>query len=510
MNKFISLLKYSFINSLGINKLKNKKEKSKIITSIIGGIALIIVITFMYNKLAKMMMDINLPLYYILLLTFIISAAIILYISIYRAPSTLFNVKDFDLLASLPISKGKIISVKVLDLLVTNYILMAGVTIPALVIYYKYVIFSIESLITNLIGFIALPLIPMSIGIFIGYIIYIVASKFKYKNIALVVTNIVIFTSFTLIIYTVEKWGKYFLDKFDGITEILGYIYFPFKYYRNAIGMRSVQDILIYLLVSVLVFIIFIFIIKDGFYKINSRLNIYTKGREISVYNGKKQKILMSLLKSEFLKYISRPTVAFNTIMGPILYILVILLIGFKIFDMYDHFMNVQMISGIVIFTILPITATTISLEGNSFYILKTLPIRPIDIIKSKVLLNLVINALFVITGSILIIIFNLISFKEVILSLFTIIFAITVITFLSIILNMKYYNLKCTSEGAAVNKSMSAIITNIISLAMGGIAYFEVLYKSEIYPMITFLLMSLVLGSILIKYGEKMFKEIN
>ncbi|MEG2194623.1 MAG: hypothetical protein RRY11_07430 [Terrisporobacter sp.] len=511
MNKFISLLKYSLINSYGLNKIKtaSKNDKIKSIITIIASVAGIIFIILMFNKLAMMMININLPIYYILLLTFMISAIGILYFSIYRAPSTIFAVKDYDLLASLPIKEKNIVLVKLADLIITNYIFLVSITIPSLIIYYKYVSFSFTSLITNTLGFIALPFIPMSIGVFVGYIVYIIASKFRRKDTMLTIINLTLYLTFISIVYTVEKWGGYFIDNFDGTTKVLECIYLPFKYFSNAIGMRSISDIIIYLLSSIVIFLVFILIIKNKFYKLNATFNVYTRGNAVSINNSTKQSVLIALLKSEFLRYISKSTVVFNTIAGPSLYVLLICLFGFGFFDLYENFIVVLTIGGILIFSLLPITATTISLEGKSFYILKTLPIKPKEIIKSKLLLNLIVNLPFVIIGAILMMVFKLGSFGDIIISVITIIFSVLFITCLSMIINMKFYNLKWSSEGAVINKSPSVVINIICVIITTAIVnYAGVNYK--FLPSMVYIVLSIILGYIINKYGENMFDQIS
>lgn len=74
----------------------------------------------------------------LLVMGFIISSAIILFTSIYKAQGILFSFKDYDLLMSLPIKKSDILISKMVELLAVNYFFSLFVLLPSGMIYFKY------------------------------------------------------------------------------------------------------------------------------------------------------------------------------------------------------------------------------------------------------------------------------------------------------------------------------------------------------------------------------------
>ena len=122
MSKLVSLLKVNFISSIGINKFtkeKSKVERNKsIFLAITIGftmIMLLVMAVLYFELMAKGLNQFGL-LDMLLVMGFIISSAIILFTSIYKAQGILFSFKDYDLLMSLPIKKSDILISKMVEL----------------------------------------------------------------------------------------------------------------------------------------------------------------------------------------------------------------------------------------------------------------------------------------------------------------------------------------------------------------------------------------------------------
>lgn len=514
MNKFKSLLKYSFINSFNLNKAKGleKQNKSKMSTAGIVVLAVIIFIYLfvMYGAVVNILTEYKLPMEFLLLLTFVSGVMATIYSALYRAPGVIFRLKDYDLLSSLPIDKKSIVGVKLADLLITSYAFMAVIMLPSLIIYYKTVGFTFISFIINIIAVIALPLIPMGIGVFIGGMIYLISSKFRLKEIAVTVINVLLITCFVGLAYSIEKWGPYLLQNIEGFNKIIEYVYLPFKYYSNALMNGSIIDILIYLAISIGIFVVFILIIQSKFSKINSRFNISAKGKVVKISDGKKKSQVKSLFKSELIRYISKSSVVLNTGINGIIYILLIFAYGSGLIDTSPEYMAAILIStGIILFSITPTTATSISLEGQAFYMLKSLPIKFMEIIKAKILLNLIINIPFVVISSIIIHVMDLATITQTITAMFTIMLSILFSSIVGIIVNMNKYNFKWESEAVVVKRGESVYITTIIlvliNLPLAGCVVVNLNMALVIYTVLF-----LVAAWVLKKYGENMWNKIS
>ncbi|WP_416173553.1 putative ABC transporter permease subunit, partial [Clostridium perfringens] len=118
----------------------------------------------------------------LLVMGFMLSSAMILFTSIYKAQGILFSFKDYDLLMSLPIKKSDILISKMMHLLVINYFFLLFTLLPPAIIYFKYTTVSPVFFLNLLLVFLALPLIPIVISSVVAFVISYISSRLRHKN----------------------------------------------------------------------------------------------------------------------------------------------------------------------------------------------------------------------------------------------------------------------------------------------------------------------------------------
>ena len=175
---------------------------------------------------------------------------------------------------------------------------------------------------------------------------------------------------------------------------------------------------------------------------------------------------------------------------------------------------------GLVCFASLmtSITSSMISLEGKSFSILKSIPIKPIEIVLYKVISALVIMVPFILIGDIII----FIRFKFDLINMFLILITSIIIPFVSeligIIVNLKYPKLDATNDTEVVKQSMSSMISVFIGiglLTITGIGLFKMITVNITNHIIILLFISfysiiaLLLWLLLYKKCDRLFNNI-
>ena len=119
-----------------------------------------------------------------------------------------------------------------------------------------------------------------------------------------------------------------------------------------------------------------------------------------------------------------------------------------------------------------------ISLEGKSFNILKSLPLKPYKIVKSKVLTAILIMLPCILVGDMIIFIrfnFDLLSIFLILLA--SILFPLTAET-MGIIINLKYPRMDAKNDTEVVKQSISSSISVFAGMAIIGITLF-LLFKA-------------------------------
>ena len=122
MNNLALLMKINILNLIGYNKLKNggKKEKNKAVgMALLIALTTVILVTSGFSLcfyLSDFLIQIN-QIELLLIIGIIGCSFSTLFTSLYKASSYLFQSKDYEMLASLPIKQSTILSSKILILI---------------------------------------------------------------------------------------------------------------------------------------------------------------------------------------------------------------------------------------------------------------------------------------------------------------------------------------------------------------------------------------------------------
>lgn len=506
MSKFFSLVKYSIKDSIGKSS-KSKNKLNGLGIYIFVGVVFAMSIFIMLGEAMGMLKQVGLPSEFIFVMTYMLIAGAIFSTDVVKSAGMIFNVKDFQLLASLPISSGKIILSKVVNLLLFNYLFVLIGMIPAFIVYTGANGFNLEMLLLVIVATIATPFIPMAFAIGLGYIFYKISSKFKYKEIALTVVTLVGLVLFLGVVYSAQMWLPQVLENATYLIDIISKVYLPIQFLGTMMMEKSWINALWFLLSSVGVFAVFMFIIRNTFFKMNSKFIVFGKSTETTMKDGVQQSKVMSLFKTELAKYFSKGIVVLNTAVGGIIYIVFIVLSALEVLPMDS---NMIIVMSCFMFAISPTTATSISLEGKAFSMKKALPISSKDIIKSKLLLNIAVNLPFAVIGTILNIVLGaqmgaaFIGFAAITCSL---IFA----SIFGLLADMKFYNFEWNSEAEVVKRGKSVMVTMMPSMVL-----FMILMAIKIPGVNTALIAlgiyavaMIVVGVVLIARGEALYNKV-
>lgn len=176
---------------------------------------------------------------------------------------------------------------------------------------------------------------------------------------------------------------------------------------------------------------------------------------------------------------------------------------------------------GLVCFASLmsSITCSMISLEGKTFNILKSLPIKPYTIIMSKVYTAVLIMIPFILIGDLIMFIKYTFNIWEILIILAATIVMPFVSEIIGIIANLLYPKMNAESDTEIVKQSMSSMVAVISGMVLTGLTIY-LLVKAVQKNIQTEYIMLLGLGIYTLAYGvlqiylkkvgTKRFNEIN
>lgn len=513
MNNLGSLLKITFINSSGINKFtkeKSKVERNKAIflTITIGAsIAILFSMLAVYFKfLAKGLQQFGL-LDILLVMGFMASTAIILFTSIYKAQGILFSFKDYDLLASLPIKKSDILISKMMYLLVINYFFSLFTLLPPAIIYYRYTSISPLYFINLILVFLASPLVPIVVASILAFGISYISSRLRYKNLIIILGTLCMVFILMFMSFKSVDFIEILMVNSQSISEGILKVYPPAIWAVRGLTDGGFLYILLFIVFSLVVFSLFITIFNKSFNRISARLQENYKKANYKVKEMKKSSQLMALVKKEMKRYFASPIYVVNTIIGPLLLIGVSISTLFLGEDIIKIIFEVEVVKEVmplfiivIVCGILAISCTTtssISLEGKNLWILKSSPIKPIEIFKAKIIMNLILIIPSVIIADIIFSISLNLSFSQIIwLTLISILYSF-IVPILGIIINLYFPNLNWVSETAVVKQSASVLIEMLVAVVLIAIPVFIFIYGNIVN--LTMFLIGIIIYEILI-----------
>ena len=490
MKRIFSLIRACMTDNMSLFKVKSKSKSSKFILPIF----ILFCCMFSVWTYANMFMEplVKIHAEYVLLSLFVmITFFLTLIEGIYKSSNLLFNCKDDDLLFSLPISKSTVTFIRMFKFYVFELMYNSLFLVPAIVVYIRYVKVGISFYISSLFMIILLPIIPITLSCIIGKFISRVSSKFKFKNIVQTIITSIFLLVILYFSFNLQNLLSKFGETANVINEIITKFYYPAYAYVKMITNFKITDLLLFIIINIVIFILGIFIVSRKYNFINSTVK-EVKENNNKDYKVKVNKPIIALIKKEFKRFINSPVFITNAGFGLLLFIIAVGAISFKFESISTSIMmeeNITMneiknympilVYGLISFTsfMTSITSSMISLEGKSFNILKSLPIKPFTIILSKVLMATIVMIPIILIGDIIL----FIRFGFNIWEMIMIIIASIIIPFISetigIIINLKYPKMDAENDTEVVKQSISSMVAVFLGMGMSFISVFGLVY---------------------------------
>ncbi len=171
----------------------------------------------------------------------------------------------------------------------------------------------------------------------------------------------------------------------------------------------------------------------------------------------------------------------------------------------------------IVIYTacMTSITSSSISLEGKSLYILKTIPIEIRKIFKAKIITSNIITMPIMFVSEIIFFIIFRPKIKDIIFILLATIIMPTLTAIIGLLVNLKHPKLNASSDTEVVKQSASSGISVLIGMVLGmvsivtAVIFYNSIDLCYIIELTILTVITIVLWTILKKYGQKRFMQI-
>lgn len=406
-----------------------------------------------------------------------------------RANGSLFRFKDYEMLVPLPFSAKQIMAVKLLVLMINLYLTILLFTAPILFAYFSFANVGVLTVLNLIIAFFFIPLIPMALCSILAMLIARVTSRFRKNNLITIILMFVFFLGIMVLSFSFSFSGASgenpFLGQVDFI-ESLGAIYLPMMWFADAVHNGNVLSLLWLMLAGGIPFALFILFLSKMMMKTNA-LSMVTKTSTVQkkvVYE--QSGIYETLIAKEFRKFFNTPNYALNAGFGPVILLIAgIASLFFKdtvlgfLQQMVEVGMPTELLALVfVLFCVSMVytSAISLSLEGKSFWVVRSLPIQPLTIIKSKLLFNVALGLPVALLATVLFTISFEIPFLSMIVMMLAVISVSVLTSTMGSIINLYFPKFDFVNEIEVVKQSIAALISVFASfgiIVMNGFLYY-------------------------------------
>ena len=443
-------------------------------------------------------------------------------ITLFSAFTKLYKAKDNDLLLSMPVPAWMIVFSRIVGLYAMAFLFEALVFAPVIVRYFTVVGIGAVSLFACLIVMLFLPLLAVSISCLLGFFISLISVELPAKNLMT--------TLFSIVFLGLYFWGyskinsamQYVLTHGEKVGGAIRKWLFPFWKIGLACEGRGAA-LLWAMLIFIGTFALVYLLISKTFVYVATR-----KGKVARVrYRGelrKSRSALFALLRKDCLRLLKNPMLFLNCAMGSLLLFVLPIVAAFN-GDMIRRL--VEMLNGketLVLAAALGLlcstnifTSSSVSLEGESLWIVRSTPVKTETVFRAKILLQIVLTALPTLVCGIVVGIIAKISTWGLLLGLFVTLCACLAFALLGLCVNLKFPSLHWTNELVPVKQGVAALISmfsnfGIVLLFIGGYFLFGKYLTATGYLWICCCVVIASIIGLLIwlkKRGVKLFEEL-
>lgn len=474
MKQILIMSRVELKNYMGFNVIRHSKDPSEKKRMI----ALFLVIAFVAVMFLGYMCGVSILLIgmgagkVVPTMMIFLASALVFAMESLKVSGSIFRNNGYQMIASMPISTSSIVIGRFVRLYVDGFSEGCLFMVPGFVIY---ALMESPGAMFYICGFLTLflvPILPLSLSIFVGTLITRITNRMKHKSIWEAILSIgFVFGTFgwlagkgQTVNFTIEEVTNSMVQS----IERFGKVYPPAR--QMGEGMVEGNPAAI-CLTGGLFFGIFLCVMAvtiKGFHGICRILQAGGTTRShmknLSLEKVGQKGVFESMVRRDFKRYLASGNYISNTIMGPVMAVAAATAVLFtdttKLTAGVPIQINLQAALPIVIGALMGMmnpTSTTISLEGKEWWILKSLPVSNKMILDSKLVFNLLLDLPFFVIIQILLGLGNRGDLAKILWSVVLMGAVVTFSCIFSLTMNLKVPKMEWDNEVIVIKQSASA-----------------------------------------------------
>lgn len=422
MREFWILTKLQVSSLFGINKIlhmKNAEEKKQGKRALGTLIAMVFALGYMSVIYSFMMASAfaaigMLPT--MLGIMALASSALILMFSIFETKGVLFGFGDYDIVMSWPVQIRSIAASRVFSIYVNNFIYGLLLLLPAGIIYATKASPAAWFYPLYLVLMLLIPALPTIVGALLGTLLTVATARAKKSNLLSILAQMALVIGLMVLSMRASVSltdPSQITSNADALADMIARMYPPAQWFQDALTANSPLSALWLLLLSLASVGILLVWLGRSFVAINSRIQSKPRGETFVMRRQARSSKAAALFRRELARYFSSSLYVVNTAFSYVMLLAagVALLVKADAVATFFEMPELSPLLSIIPFVLGWIvsmgttTASSISMEGKSLWIVKSLPIRAGDWLTAKLWVTLMMAIPSILIASTLIVI---------------------------------------------------------------------------------------------------------
>ena len=438
MSTFVAIFKAEMLNFLGLNVYRHTKDPSERKRRKILYIVFLIMFLMAVAYLAGSAYAFHLygierviPMLYPLL-----AMVISLFVEILLSRGNLYREGDRELLASMPVKSTPVAAARLAKMYIRGMIISAVVIIPPFLIYGITAHAGVMFWLMIIPAIPVLPLLPVALAAWVGIAVSALIARVRHKVLAEVLVAVIVVVGVLALSMYVSGGGSFSMN-LTGITQGEDGGKLSKKEMNDRVAEQAVAavsrleekapflktwasffngekpvGILLVAAVGLAAFALTAFVIGRNLFSISAKLTAPALHRDYKLTGLRSRSVTQALVRKEAGRYFSSGLYVSNTIIGPVIAVVISVALAFvdieKLFgskvklpvDVHPTAFLPYLLAAV--FGMMTLTAVSISAEGKTWWIVKTLPVAAGDVLNAKILFNILVFAPFYVLSEII------------------------------------------------------------------------------------------------------------
>ena len=449
-----------------------------------------VVFGMMLNQLCGPLLSQGLD-YVYFVMTGIISFALMFIGSVFITQKQLYETRDNELLLSMPIPSSYIVISRLISVFTVNLLYSAFPFVPAIVLYFRYKPFSAGTLLAFIAASFMLVLIALVFSAFFGWLLALLTSNSRRKKLITPILMFALFFGYMYFYINIQNVVATLLANGESIAETFKRVFPPLYFYGDIIANLNPVSVLLMLLTVVALMAVMLFLVSRSF------SGIVTKNKGSVKYTYTQKKLTVSSPKKamfvkEFKRFLGSANYIFNCGVGSVFMVIFAAVIAVKGASLFSAESLTEQLPDemIVAFNVLlpficvaaltmcaimnSSAASSISLEGKQFALLKAMPLGFGDVVIPKIAVNFVWGAVpIVLCGAVIAVRLGF-SAGDALILITVPLMAELFTSLWGMLCNLLFPKLEWISEVTVIKQSMASLL--VVLGGMGGLGLFAVL----------------------------------